>query len=76
VDKYFAYAAELLKTIPPHITDEPIIVQLKEIGFEPGKLTFRSSTRLSDSKLAAVFVLVFGIGHRRTASGRSEAGAP
>jgi hypothetical protein len=36
-DKYFAYAAELLKLQPPHITDEPIIARLKRIGFEPGK---------------------------------------
>jgi hypothetical protein len=36
-EKYFAYAAELLKTIPPHITDQPMIAQLKKIGFEPGK---------------------------------------
>jgi hypothetical protein len=36
-DKYFAYAAELLKLHPPHITDEPIIAQLKRIGFEVGK---------------------------------------
>lgn len=36
-DKYFAYAAELLKTIPPQITDEPMMVQLRKIGFEPGK---------------------------------------
>ena len=35
--KYFAYAAELLKLQPPHITDEPIIVQMKRIGIEPGK---------------------------------------
>ena len=35
--KYFAYAAELLKTTPPHITDEPIIALLRKIGFEPGK---------------------------------------
>jgi hypothetical protein len=35
--KYFAYAAELLKINPPHITDEPIIAQLKKIGIEPGK---------------------------------------
>ena len=37
VGKYFAYAAELLKVNPPHITDEPIIAQLKRIGIEPGK---------------------------------------
>jgi hypothetical protein len=36
-DKYFTYAAELLKLHPPHITDEPIIAQMKRIGVEPGK---------------------------------------
>ncbi|HZS17339.1 MAG TPA: DUF1254 domain-containing protein [Candidatus Udaeobacter sp.] len=36
-DKYFTYAAELLKLHPPHITDEPIIAQLKRIGIEDGK---------------------------------------
>jgi hypothetical protein len=36
-DRFFAYAAELLKVIPPHITDQPMIAQLKKIGFEPGK---------------------------------------
>jgi len=35
--KYFAYAAELLKLQPPHITDQPIIAQMKKIGIEPGK---------------------------------------
>jgi hypothetical protein len=35
--KYFAYAAELLKLQPPHLTDEPIIAQMKSIGIEPGK---------------------------------------
>jgi hypothetical protein len=35
--KYFAYAAELLKLHPPHITDEPIIAQIKRIGIEPGR---------------------------------------
>ena len=35
--KYFAYAAELLKLHPPHITDEPLIAQMKRIGIEPGK---------------------------------------
>ncbi len=34
---FFAYAAELLKVIPPHLTDQPIIAQLKKIGIEPGK---------------------------------------
>ena len=35
--KFFAYAAELLKLHPPHITDQPIIARLARIGFEPGK---------------------------------------
>jgi hypothetical protein len=35
--KYFAYAADLLKLHPPHITDEPIIARMKSIGIEPGK---------------------------------------
>jgi hypothetical protein len=34
---YFAYAAELLKLHLPHITDQPIIAQMKRIGIEPGK---------------------------------------
>lgn len=36
-EKYFAYAAELLKTIPPHITDQPILARLKRIGFTAGQ---------------------------------------
>ena len=35
--QFFAYAAELLKLHPPHLTDEPVIAQLKKIGIEPGK---------------------------------------
>jgi hypothetical protein len=34
--KYFAYAAELLKINPPHLTDEPIIARMRRIGIEPG----------------------------------------
>ena len=37
-DKFFAYAAELLKVNPPHITDQPMIAQLKKLGIEPGKI--------------------------------------
>jgi len=33
---YFTYAAELLKIHPPHLTDQPIIAQMKRIGIEPG----------------------------------------
>jgi hypothetical protein len=36
-DQFFVYAAELLKLHPPHLTDQPIVAQLKRIGFEPGK---------------------------------------
>jgi hypothetical protein len=35
--QYFAYAAELMKLQPPHITDQPIIAVMKRIGIEPGK---------------------------------------
>jgi hypothetical protein len=35
--KFFAYAAEILKRQPPHITDEPLLAQMKRIGIEPGK---------------------------------------
>jgi hypothetical protein len=35
--EYFAYAAELLKLHPPHLTDQPIIARMKRIGIEPGK---------------------------------------
>ncbi len=35
--KYFAYAAELLKVNPPHVTDQPIFARLRKIGIEPGK---------------------------------------
>lgn len=36
-EAFFAYAAELLKVHPPHLTDEPIIARMKRIGIEPGK---------------------------------------
>ncbi len=34
---YFAYAAELLKLHPPHLTDGPILEQMKRIGIETGQ---------------------------------------
>ena len=34
---YFAYAAELHKVHPAHISDQPILAQMKRIGIEPGK---------------------------------------
>ena len=35
--KFFAYAAELMKLHPPHITDQPIVAQMQRIGIVPGK---------------------------------------
>ncbi len=35
--KFFAYAAEILKLQPPHITDQPILAQMQRIGIERGK---------------------------------------
>jgi hypothetical protein len=35
--KFFAYAAEILKVQPAHITDEPILAQMRRIGIERGK---------------------------------------
>src|SRR5712691_2652575 len=35
--RYFAYTGEIMKLQPPHITDEPIVAQMKRIGIEPGK---------------------------------------
>ena len=34
--RYFAYAAELLKLHPPHVTDQPIVARMRRIGFDPG----------------------------------------
>jgi hypothetical protein len=36
-EAYFTYAAELLKIHSPHLTDEPVLAQMKRIGIEPGK---------------------------------------
>ena len=35
--RYFTYAAELLQVNPPHITDQPMIDQLKKVGIVPGQ---------------------------------------
>ncbi len=34
---YFAYAAELVKLHPPHITDQPIVARMARLGLEVGK---------------------------------------
>jgi hypothetical protein len=36
-EKFFAYAAEILKLQPPHITDQPIVALMQRIGIERGK---------------------------------------
>jgi len=36
-DEYFTRAVELLKVIPPHITDEPILARMKRLGIERRK---------------------------------------
>jgi hypothetical protein len=35
--RFFAYAAELMGQQPPHISDQPILAQMKKLGIEPGK---------------------------------------
>ncbi len=34
---YFRYAAELMTVNPPHITDQPILARMKQIGIEAGQ---------------------------------------
>jgi hypothetical protein len=36
-EKLFAYAAEVLKIQPPHLTDQPIVALMRRIGIEAGK---------------------------------------
>ena len=35
--KFFAYAADILKLQPPHLSDQPIVAQMQRIGIERGK---------------------------------------
>jgi hypothetical protein len=35
--EYFAYAAEIMKLQPPHITDQPILARMARIGIERGQ---------------------------------------
>ena len=35
--QFFSYAAELLKTNPPHFTDQPIVARMKRLGLAIGK---------------------------------------
>jgi hypothetical protein len=36
-DKFFTYAADLLKTEQPHLTDEPVLAEMRKIGIERGR---------------------------------------
>lgn len=36
-EKYFSYAAEAMKVNPPHITDQPIVARMRQIGIEVGQ---------------------------------------
>jgi hypothetical protein len=36
-ERFFAYAAEILKTCPPHFTDQPILARISRIGIVPGR---------------------------------------
>lgn len=36
-ERFFAYAAELMKLHPPHAIDQPMLARLRRIGIEPGK---------------------------------------
>ena len=50
-DKFFAYAAELVKLQPPHITDQPMIVALKAHWFRGRQeLRFRQSRSLGEGR--------------------------
>jgi hypothetical protein len=37
VGRFFAYAAELMGQQQPHVTDQPILAEMKKLGIEPGK---------------------------------------
>lgn len=36
-EKFFSYAARLLKANPPHLTDWSFVTQMKRLGIEPGR---------------------------------------
>jgi hypothetical protein len=36
-ERFFAYAAEILKQTPPHVTDQPVLARIARIGIIPGE---------------------------------------
>ncbi len=36
-EKFFAYAAEIMKANPPHLTDQPIVARMKRLGLVVGQ---------------------------------------
>ena len=53
--KYFAYAAELVKLHPPHLTDEPLIERMKRIGIERGKASTSTGSTPRSSACSRAF---------------------
>ena len=50
--KFFAYAAEILKLQPPHVTDQPILAQVRVSGSREARASI-STKPIRRSKLAS-----------------------
>jgi hypothetical protein len=50
-EQFFTYGAELMKVNAPHITDQPIVAQMKKLGIESGK-SFDASKASAGAKAA------------------------
>ena len=62
-EKFFAYAAEIMKTNPPHLTDQPIVARMKRLGlvvgqtFDPSKLDANVRAALNQAPREALSVM-------------------
>ena len=62
-EKFFAYAAEILKSQPPHLTDQPILARMKRLGlvagqsFDPAKADATVRSALNNAPREALTVL-------------------